>query len=126
MTYRQERQFAALFAALFAVTAAWPLWSGSAPQLPWLAAAAALLALAFVRPRALTPVLKAWLALGHALGWVSSKIILALVFFLVVTPTGLAMRLSRRNLLGLQRAGCDSDWVVRDQPWAADSLRDQY
>ena len=62
----------------------WPLW-------PWVAAAVFVtLALAF--PPALGPLNALWLKIGHVLGWINTRIILGVVFFVIFLPASLVMR----------------------------------
>ena len=65
-------------------------------------------------PRAMVPVYKAWMLLGHAMGAVVSRVILGVVFYVLMTPMGFVMRLSGRDLLGRQfGADTESYWVDR-------------
>lgn len=57
-----------------------------------------------IYPLALKPVFQVWMAIGHILGWINSRIILSLIFFLIFTPIGLVRRLLGRDSLSL-RAG---------------------
>jgi hypothetical protein len=68
--------------------AGWPLW-------PWLAATTLALA-ALLAPRSLAPVYRLWRPLALAVGWLNTRLILGLVFFLVLLPFGLAARLVGR------------------------------
>ncbi len=52
-----------------------------------------------VWPLALAPVYKAWMWLGYVLGYFNSRIILGVVFFVVITPLGIALKLLRRDPL---------------------------
>ena len=62
--------------------AIWPLWIG-----------VPLLSLGLVAPRLLRQPYRAWMALGHALGWVNGHLILGLVYVVVLQPIALVMRL---------------------------------
>jgi len=62
--------------------AIWPLWIG-----------APLFSLGLVAPRLLRQPYRAWMALGHALGWVNGHLILGLVYVVVLQPIALVMRL---------------------------------
>lgn len=129
MAHKQERQFGFIFAVVFLIVAFWPLWPvwpRSAPSVVWLGAAGTSVLLGLLVPQLLTPLYKAWMVLGHMLGWINSRIILGLVFFVVVTPTALLMRLFGKNLLGLKRRGASSYWVQRDRNWTPDSMRNQF
>lgn len=80
-----------LLAGLFGVFFPWWL-GGGFPLWPWVAGG--LLALVgFLSPRWLAPLHKGWLALGEGVGWINSRVILAIVFYLLVLPIGLVMRL---------------------------------
>jgi hypothetical protein len=54
---------------------------------------------AIVMPRALVPLYRPWMRLAEGLGWLNTRIILVLIFYLVVTPIGLVLRLFRRSPL---------------------------
>ena len=124
MPYKQERQFGILFAAVFTIVAFWPSWQLWTPNLYWLGGAGAWLALALLYPKALAPLYKVWMAFGHALGWLNARVILGIVFFFLVTPIGLVMRLFGKDSLRLRRAG--SYWVVRDKALLPQSMRNQF
>ena len=62
----------------------WPLW-------PWVAAAV-FVALALVIPLALRPLNALWLKIGHVLGWINTRIILGVVFFMIFLPAALMLR----------------------------------
>ena len=55
-----------------------------------------------VAPRLLTPIYRAWMRLAEVLGWINTRILLTLIFYLVVTPIGVVMRLFGRSPLALE------------------------
>ncbi len=126
MPHKQERQFGFLFAAVFTIVAFWPLWPLSVPNFYWLAGAGAWLAAALALPKALAPLYKGWMAFGHALGWINARIILGLVFFAVVTPIGLIMRLIGKDVLHVKNKPGASYWIKRDRDLTPQSLRNQF
>lgn len=70
-----------------------PIVRGHAlPVLPW-TIALPLWALALAAPMSLSPVYQVWMRIGLVLGWINTRLILAIIFYLVVIPTGLLMRL---------------------------------
>lgn len=85
---------AVAFPAVFCLLLPWVF----ARPVPWwpLAVSGVLLALAAAAPAALAPVERVWLRIGHALGWINTRILLALVFFALVLPLGLLLRLLRK------------------------------
>ncbi len=68
------------------------IWGLSMPVWP-LVVAAILAGMALVVPAALGPVYKIWMRFAEALGWVNTRIILSVIFFLVFFPFGIIMRL---------------------------------
>jgi hypothetical protein len=80
----------------------------------WGIGSAALL-IAWVQPVILRPVYKYWMKLALVLGIISSHVILALLYYVVFTPLGLAMRLLGKNPLVLQpEKGLKSYWITRE------------
>lgn len=71
--------------------AAWPAW-------PWLVAVV-LAGAGWALPAALKPLYRAWMRLGQVLNWIVSRTTLALVYYVLVVPTGIAMRLFRTDPL---------------------------
>lgn len=53
-----------------------------------------------ILPRALGPVHRIWMTAGGVLGWINTRIILTIVFFLIVTPLGIVRRLVGKDSLG--------------------------
>jgi hypothetical protein len=93
-TVKQLRHFGLLVGGIFGVIGLWPVvWRQQEPRL-WALALTVLLVLpALAAPRVLAPVYRAWMLLGEGLAWINTRIILGVVFYGVVTPIGLGMRL---------------------------------
>ena len=112
LTRRTIVSFALIVSAALLVIAALQ-WRRGAPQwvlVTLLSIAAALLLGAAVAPALLRPVYRAWMRLGEVLAWVNTRIILTLIFFLVVTPIGLVMRLFGRSPIATAKRN-DSYWT---------------
>jgi polyferredoxin len=77
-----------------------------------------------IAPQIFRPVAMVWLAFSELLGTVSSKILLSIVFFGVVTPVGLLRRLFGKDSLKLQefKASEESVLVVRNHKYSAADL----
>ena len=96
------RSFGLLVGGVFAVIGLWPwVFRHSDPRIWALAVSAALVVPALVWPAALRPVYRVWMTIGHALGWVNTRVILAVCFYLVVTPVGMLMRLLGKDPMRL-------------------------
>jgi hypothetical protein len=93
------RQFALVvgvgFIGIFGLLLPW-LWERAYPFWPWILAAVLGLG-GLVAPRLLAPLYKGWMKIGHVLGWINTRIILGVVFFVVIWPAGLIMRVFRKD-----------------------------
>jgi hypothetical protein len=110
-----ERGFGLVMAAAGTVIAAFQAWGGAWRWAAvWLAVAAAFAALALVRPALLAPLNRLWFRFGLLLHKVVSPLVMGLIFFAVVTPIGLLMRLlgQRPLALGFDKAAA-SYWTPR-------------
>jgi hypothetical protein len=104
---RELRRFGLIVGGIFGVITLWPaIARGQSPRSWTLGLAVALIVPALVAPWALAPAQRAWMALGNALGWVNTRLVLGLIFFGLVTPTGLVLRLAGRDPM---RRAFDSD-----------------
>ena len=96
---------------------------------PWTAGLAALfLIVALLRPAALNPLNRIWLKFGLLLHRIVNPVIMALVFYFAVLPTGLVLRAMGKDLLRLKREpGAATYWIVRAPPGPApDTMKDQF
>ena len=95
----------------FAVVAAIRAWRRGFDSfaIAFCAVAALFLLIALVAPTALGPIHRYWMRFAEALGWLNTRILLILIFYLVVTPLGLVMRVFRRPPLDMARR--DSYWT---------------
>ena len=111
-SFRAEREFGFIVGGVLVLLSAWWIYRGKfhsvAPITLPLGAALVLLGLAF--PRALVYPNKAWMTLAEALSFVSTRIILAFVFFVIVTPIGFVKRLSGWDPLHRRAAASESYW----------------
>ncbi|HYH79946.1 MAG TPA: SxtJ family membrane protein [Longimicrobium sp.] len=112
-----DRAFGLTFAGVLTVVGLLPLVRGGGVRAWALAAAAVFLAAALAWPAVLTPLNRVWLRFGLLLHRVMNPVILGIVFYFVITPMGLLMRLARSRPLKL---GFDpaarSYWIPREPP----------
>jgi len=111
-SFRTEREFGLIVGGIFLLLSWWWIYRGkfhlvSQVTLPL---GALLMFFGLVFPRALVLPNKAWMALAEALSFVSTRIILAVVFFGIVTPIGLVKRLFGWNPLNRRGPGSESYW----------------
>jgi Saxitoxin biosynthesis operon protein SxtJ len=123
-----NRSFGLLFAGVFALIGLLPLMFGGAAH-PWaiiLAGLFLLSALAF--PGALAPLNRLWLRFGLLLHRIVSPVVLGIMFFGVITPIGLVMRLLGKDPMRVQLdKAAGSYWIERTPPGPApETFKDQF
>jgi hypothetical protein len=111
-SFRTEREFGLVVGAVFVVLGGWWIHRGKfATAAPvFLSLGALLILFGLLWPRGLVVPNKAWMLLAEGLSWVTTRIILGLVFFLVVTPIGVIKRLSGWDPLSRRAPRGTSYW----------------
>ena len=79
--------------------------------------------LGLIIPVVLKPLYFVWMTFAAILGWVMTRVILSLVFYLIITPIGLLTKLLGEDFLALKRVESDSYWNYRD---SAEELNQDY
>jgi len=123
-----DRSFGLVMAAALATVTSLNAWH-LGRLWPWTGGLAALLlAAALLRPAILHPLNLIWLKFGLLLHRVVNPVLMALIFYGTVLPTGLVMRMMGKDLLRLKRQpGADSYWIVRKPPGPSpETMRDQF
>ena len=115
LSLTEVRKFGLMFAALCAAVAGYTAFRGSALW-PWFAGGGAFFLVTglFLEP-VLRPVHVAWMKFAHVLGWLNTRLLLGLFYYLVLTPVALVLRITRKDLL-LRRLdrSAQSYWIRRD------------
>lgn len=110
-TPQQLRNFGFTLALAFGGLALFVWWRGR-PAAPYLGVASALfLVSAVVYPALLGPVERIWMKMAHILGAIMTRVLLALTFYLIITPLGLFMRISGKDALMIRRSDRKSYWI---------------
>jgi Saxitoxin biosynthesis operon protein SxtJ len=124
---KQLRSFGLTVGGIFAGIGVWPLLVHSAEPRWWsLIVAVVLILPALLYPQSLFWIHKGWMAVGHILGWINTRIILGFVFYMVVSPIGFLRRLLGKDPMGRQlRPDLDSYRIAR-KPRPASHLHRQY
>ncbi|MCR6732664.1 MAG: SxtJ family membrane protein [Afipia sp.] len=123
-----DRAFGFVMTGAFALLAAINLWHAGRIW-PWMGLiCVGFLVASLVRPSVLTPLNRLWFKLGLFLHKIVNPIVMGLLFYFAVLPTGLVMRLMGKDLLrlGLDRRS-ESYWIVRQPPGPQpEAMRDQF
>ena len=123
-----NRKFGWFFAAFFALLGAyayWKVWTEVA--ITGIIFSALFSVTTLVAPHLLTTLNRLWFGLGLMLGKMVSPIVLGVIFFMLITPISLIMRMFGRDELKMKKRSVDSYWVNRSPPGPpADSFKNQY
>ena len=96
-----NRSFGIVFSIVFLLIAIYPLINSDGLRVWSLIIAIIFLVLGLINSKILTPLNKLWFKFGILLGRIVSPVIMGLIFFLVVTPIALIMRIIGKDLLNL-------------------------
>ena len=108
-----NKSFGIVFAVVFSLIALWPLIKGNEIRLWSLIISIIFLMLGLLNSKMLTPLNKLWFKLGILLGNLIAPIIMGIIFFFVVTPTGIIMKLLRKDLIKLKKNNDESYWIEK-------------
>jgi hypothetical protein len=98
-----NKSFGVVFFIVFLIIALYPMLKGQDLRLWSLIISLIFLILGIINSTVLTPLNKIWFKFGILLGNIISPIVMAIVFFVVVTPTGIIMKILRKDLIGLKK-----------------------
>ena len=126
-TRKELRQFGLLVGAVFTVIGFWPLVFRGEPFRLWaISLGTILIVLGAILPQVLAPVHKGWMWVGHILGWINTRILLSIVFYGIVTPTGLLFRLLGKNSMRQTFAESSTTYRVVRSPRPRSHMKFQY
>ena len=113
-TQNSNKSFGLLFFIVFLIIGLWPLKNGDSLNIYFIAISITFLILGLINSKLLSPLNKIWIKLGEVLGIIISPIVMFLVYFIVLTPISLIIRLFGKDLLGLKFfKKNDSYWIIR-------------
>ena len=111
-----NRSFGIVFFIVFLLIALYPLIDKGEVRLWSLVISIIFLILGLLKSKILTPLNKLWFKFGIILGKIVSPLVMGIIFFLVVTPVGIFMRLLRKDLLNLNFTKSNSYWIEKNGP----------
>ncbi len=109
-----NRNFGIVFSIVFLIISLWPLLSQNEIRIWSLIISVIFFILGIFNSKLLLPLNKIWFKFGMFLGNFIAPIVMGIVFFLVVTPTALIMRLLGKDLLNLKKNNKNSYWIEKD------------
>ena len=119
-----NRSFGIVFFIFFLLISLYPLVNGDNIRLWSLLFSIIFLILGILNSKLLAPLNKLWFQLGIFFGKIVSPLIMGIIFFLVVTPIGLIMRLLGKDVLNLKYNKNQSYWIEKNGPKS--KMKNQY
>ena len=110
-----NKSFGIVFFVVFLIIGLYPLINEDNVRIWSIIISIIFLILGLINSQILTPLNILWFKFGMLLGKFVSPIVMGLVFFLVVTPTGLIMKLFNKDLLKLRKNKNSSYWIKRPE-----------
>ena len=111
-----NRSFGIVFFVVFLIIAIYPLINSGELRLWSLIISIVFLVLGLVNSKNLNPLNKLWFKFGIFLGKIISPLIMGIIFFLVVTPIGILMKMLKKDLLNLKFDKHKSYWIEKSEP----------
>ena len=97
-----NKSFGLLFFVVFLIIGLWPLKNGESLNYYFIIASVVFLILGLLNSKLLSPLNKSWIKLGEILGIIIAPIVMALVYFAILTPISIIVRVFGKDLLGLK------------------------
>ena len=110
-----NRSLGLVFFVVFLIISIWPLFDQQSLRIWSLVISLIFLVLGLLNAKILTPLNLLWTKFGYLLGRFVSPIIMSLVYFVVLTPIGLLMRLLGKDLLNMKFNTNKTYWIKRKQ-----------
>ena len=110
-----NKSFGIVFFVVFLIVALYPLLENESVRLWSIILSAIFLILGMLDSKFLTPLNKIWFKFGILLGSIVSPIVMGVVFFAIVTPTSIIMKVLGKNLLNLKKDDKKTYWIARSK-----------
>jgi len=111
-----NRSFGIVFFVVFILIAIYPLTNDKDIRIWSLIVSLVFLILGLFNSKILTPLNIIWSKFGIFLGKIVSPLVMGIIFFFVVTPTGLLMKIFKKDLLNLKYNDDDTYWIKKNEP----------
>ena len=119
-----NKSFGILFFIVFFGFGLWPLTKGSGINIYLILISLFFLILGILNSKILTPLNKFWMKFGLFLGNLISPIVMGIIYFGVITPTGIIMRILKKDILRLKKNNKKTYWLEKDN--ANNNMRNQF
>ena len=111
-----NKSFGIVFFLVFLIIGLWPLIYGNNPRIIFFPIAIIFLILGLLNSKLLTPLNKLWVKFGELLGKIIAPIVMAAVYFLVLTPISFITKILGKDLLKIKFSNkTNSYWIKREK-----------
>ena len=108
-----NKSFGILFFIVFFLIAIWPIIDSGSIRIWSIVLSFVFLILGILNSKILSPLKSAWIKLGEVLGKIIAPIVMGFIYFLIITPIGILMRLIGKDLLSIKYNKNNSYWIKR-------------
>ena len=109
-----NRSFGILFFIVFLIIGFYPMYNGDSPNINFLILSLPFIILGLLNSKILTPLNKTWIKLGEILGLIIAPVIMAIVYFIFLTPISLVVRIFGKDLLNIKfNKKLETYWINR-------------
>ena len=119
-----NRSFGILFFIVFLIIGLWPLLNENQIRIWSISVGFIFLVLGLLNSKVLTPLNKAWFRIGIFLGNFIAPIVMAIIYFLVVTPIGILMKIVKKDLINLKKNTNKTYWIEKKE--IKSSMKNQF
>ena len=120
-----NKSFGLLFFVVFLIIGLWPLKNGENLNFYFIAVSIIFLILGLINSKLLSPLNKSWIKLGEILGIIIAPIVMALVYFVILTPVSFIVRIFGKDLLSLKLLkDKETYWIKRKK--SLSSMKKQF
>ena len=114
-----NRSFGILFFLVFLIVGIWPILNNE--NMRWWAIVISLifLLLGIINSKILTPFNKIWIKIGEILGKLIAPVVMAVIYFIVITPIAIFLKLFKKDLLKIKFTPVNTYWIKRDKKFGS-------
>jgi hypothetical protein len=124
---KELQSFGLIVGGIFSIIGLWPVIFRSESSRLWaVALGVGLIGLGIVIPRSLKQVYKVWMRIGHALGWINTRILLGVIFYGLITPMGFFLRLLGKDAMRRVLVQEASSYRIVRSPRSQTHMKNQF
>ena len=115
MSQSSNKSFGILFSLVFLTIGVWPVTKNNEPVISLIILSIIFLILGLFNSKLLTPLNFVWVQFGEILGKIIAPIVMLIIYFVILTPLGIIIRLFGKDLLNINSREKNSYWIKRNK-----------